>query len=254
MLHQLKRHPFAVRAWFRHSLVLTYAFPEKVLSPLLPPGLELDTFKGLGFVAIALVQTENLRPEMMPEWLGQNFILTGYRIFARYRTTKNRGLRGLRILRSDTNRRLMAFTGNFLTHYNYRVARVDLRETADRLDVKVSTPQAEADLDFTALLKESPAPLPVESPFPDQRRARLFAGPLPFTFDYEPETHSIILIEGEREKWHPQPIEVEVRQATFFNQSAFNKARPRLANAFIVSGIPYRWKRGVREPLPNIAK
>jgi uncharacterized protein YqjF (DUF2071 family) len=254
MLHQLKRHPFAVRAWFRHSLVLTYAFPEALLRPLLPPGLELDTYEGFGFVAIALVQTENLRPERMPAWLGQNFILTGYRIFARYHTTENRVLRGLRILRSDTNRRLMALAGNFLTHYNYRFARVQWQETSDHLDIKVSTPHAEADLDFTAFLKKEPAPLPTESPFPDHRRARLFAGPLPFTFDYERETHSIILIEGEREEWHPKSIAVEVRQAIFFNQCAFKKARPLLANAFIVSGIPYRWKPGVREPLRNVPK
>jgi len=252
MLHQLKRHLFAVRAWFRHSLVLTYAFPAEILRPLLPPGLELDTYEGLGFVAIALVQTEKLRPETMPAWLGKNFILTGYRIFTRYRDNENRVLRGLRILRSDTNRRLMVLAGNFLTHYNYKLARVQWRETPDRLDIKVSTPQTEADLDFTAFLKTEPAPLPAGSPFPDHRRARLFAGPLPFTFDYEPQTHSIILIEGEREEWHPKPIEVEVREAAFFQQSAFNNTRPILANAFIVSGIPYRWKRGVRQPLPNI--
>jgi uncharacterized protein YqjF (DUF2071 family) len=254
MFYQLKRHPFAVRAWFRHSLVLTYAFPEQVLKALLPPGLELDTFEGLGFVAIALVQTENLRPETLPSSFGQNFILTGYRIFARYRTKENRVLRGLRILRSDTNRRLMAFAGNFLTHYNYHLARAHWREATDRLDIKISTPHAEADLDFTAFLKEEPAPLPTGSPFPDQRRARLFAGPLPFTFDYEAKTHSIILIEGEHEEWHPKPIEVEVREATFFHQNAFKNARPVLANAFIVSGVPYRWKRGVRETLPNIPK
>ena len=191
---------------------------------------------------------------MMPPGIGQNFILTGYSIFASYRTRENRVLRGLRILRSDTNRRLMAFAGNFLTHYNYHLARMQWRQTPDRFDINVSTPHAEADLDFTAFLKKEPAPLPAGSPFPDHRHARLFAGPLPFTFDYERETHSIILIEGEREEWHPKAIAVEVRHATFFNQNAFKKARPILANAFIVSGIPYRWKRGVREPLPNIPK
>ena len=33
-----------------------------MLRPLLPPGLELDTVGGYGFVAVALVQTEALRP------------------------------------------------------------------------------------------------------------------------------------------------------------------------------------------------
>ena len=62
MLHLLRRHPLPVRAFFRHCLVLTYAFPERVLVPLLPPGLTLDSYQGLGFLAIAMVQTEGLRP------------------------------------------------------------------------------------------------------------------------------------------------------------------------------------------------
>jgi hypothetical protein len=251
MFHQLQRHPFPVRAWFRRSLVLTYAFPEGLLRPLLPPGLELDTFNGLGFVAIALVQTEKLRPDFLPHWLGQNFFLAGYRIFARYKTAEQRTLRGLRILRSDTDRLLMVLAGNCLTHYQYRLARVKWRETPQQLEIKVSTPHAEADLEITAFITDSPAPLPIGSPFPDQRKARLFAGPLPFTFDYERETHSIILIEGERDEWSPKPIQVDVRKVTFFDQMHFRGTKPILANAFLVSQIPYRWKRGVREMLPR---
>ena len=38
----LKRHPIPVKAHFRHSLVLTYAFPKQLLAGLLPPGLILD--------------------------------------------------------------------------------------------------------------------------------------------------------------------------------------------------------------------
>lgn len=110
MLHLLKRHPLPVRAFFRHCLVLTYAFPERVLAPLLPPGLTLDSYlsddQRLGFLAIAMVQTEGLRPVGVPAALGQNFFLSGYRIFSRFRTAAGRSLRGLRILRSDTDREL----------------------------------------------------------------------------------------------------------------------------------------------------
>jgi hypothetical protein len=35
--HLLRRHPFPVVAHFDTSLVLTYAFPARVLEPLLPP-------------------------------------------------------------------------------------------------------------------------------------------------------------------------------------------------------------------------
>jgi hypothetical protein len=251
MVHLFQRHPLTVEAWFRHSLVLTYAFPRKILEPLLPPGLVLDGLGDFGFVAVALVQTERLRPALLPAFFGQDFFLTGYRIFARYRMAGGRNLRGLRILRSDTNRRMMKLAGNLLTHYQYRLARVEWREAPDRLDIKVHTPNAEADIDLTAFIDGAPAPLPIESPFSNPREARLFAGPLPFTFDYEPETHSIVMIEGERKNWKPKPVRVDVENLTFLEGANFEGVRPILANAFLVSGVPYRWKRGVREALPN---
>jgi Uncharacterized conserved protein (COG2071) len=93
MLHLLKRHPLAIQAYFEWVLVLTYALPESALRPRLTPGLALDTFQGCGFLAIALVQTRALRPAGLPAALGQDFFLSGYRIFTRL-AVGGRSLRG----------------------------------------------------------------------------------------------------------------------------------------------------------------
>jgi hypothetical protein len=249
----LRRHPVPVTAFFRHSLVLTYAFPKTILEPLLPPGLMLDAFRDLGFVAIALVDTQSLRPSFCPAAFGRDFFLAGYRIFARRRTSTGRNLRGLRIVRSDTNRALMVRWGNRLTHYHYHLAKVDFQVRGNLMEIGIKTPRAEADLRVVADLATEPAGLPVESPFADLREARLFAGPLPYTFDYEQETHSIIMIQGVRQNWKPQPVKVEVLQNTFFQHAPFNTAKPVLANAFHLANIPYRWERGVREALTEIS-
>ncbi len=253
MLHRLKRHPLPVRAFFRHCLVLTYAFPERVLAPLLPPGLTLDSYRGLGFLAIAMVQTEKLRPVGVPAALGQDFFLTGYRVFARFRTAEGRTLRGLRILRSDADRVLMVHAGNLLTHYHYVKCEARVADADDKLEVRIDT-GGEADLHVIADLAGKPAPLPAGSPFPTLHEARNFAGPLPYTFDYEPETHSIVRIQGVRKRWNPEPVAVEVRQCTFLEREPFAREQPMLANAFHLQGVPYRWERGVLEPLPRTAE
>jgi hypothetical protein len=95
LLNLLKRHGLPIKAHLAASLVLAYAIPEGVLRPLLAPGLQLDTYGGFGFLATAMVETRDLHPA---------FFLAGYRIFTRYRTPAGRTLRGLRILRSDTDR------------------------------------------------------------------------------------------------------------------------------------------------------
>lgn len=249
MLARLRRHPIPIQAFFRHSLVLTFAYPEHILRPLLPPGLTLDGYEGNGFLAVALVQTERLRPAGLPALFGCNFFLTGYRVFARYRRPDGRVLRGLRILRSDTDNRLMAFGGNLLTHYRYRKCCAKISRTARALEIQIATPAAEADLFVRALVDEATDQPPPGSPFPDLKIARRYAGPLPFTFDYESESRQMVVIEGVREQWDPRPVRIEAVRSTFLEKPPFNAAPARLANAFLVENIPYRWKRGIVSPL-----
>jgi uncharacterized protein YqjF (DUF2071 family) len=247
----LKRHPLPMQAFFDYSLVLTYAFPEAVLRPLLPPALTLDGHGGFAFLAIAMVQTRAMRPVGCPRALGRDFFLSGYRVFTRYTRPDGKVLRGLRILRSDTDSRLMVAVGNRLTHYNYRHCVLKSVWEGDHLSLAVRTPGAEADLALRADLASVPATPPAGSPFPDWHTARRFAGPLPFTFDYEADSHWLVIIEGVRSHWQPRPIAVEVTTATFFDQPRFADTPPVLANAFLVEGVPYEWRRGVLEPLPG---
>ena len=245
MLYLLRRHPIAVTAYFRHSLVLTYALPPEILAPLLPEGLALDTFRGYAFLAIALVETEKLRPSILPAFLGRDFFLSGYRIFTRLAGGAH-SRRGLKILRSDANRGWMVRAGSLLTHYNYRLCRADLEECEGRIHWAIATAGQEADLEVVADVEGAAAALPEGSPFATIDEARRFAGPLPYTFEYEEQTRSIIGVLAERQTWDPRPVAVEVRKNTFLEHEPFCRARPILANAFYVRNVPYKWQCGRR--------
>jgi Uncharacterized conserved protein (COG2071) len=249
LLHLLKRHALPIQAHLTASLVLAYAVPEDVLKPLLAPGLQLDTYEGFGFLAIAMVETRNLRPAFLPAGCGLSFFLAGYRIFTRYRTAGGRTLRGLRILRSDTDRWSMRAFGNLLTHYGYELSRCRAQRTGSRYTVEICTRHGDADLRVEADFSEEPASPPPGSPFPNLREARKFAGPLPFTFDYEQQTHSIIRVEGVRQAWNPRPVSVQVQRNTFLEKDTFRSSGAILANAFYLENVPYAWKPGVREPV-----
>jgi hypothetical protein len=253
LLTALKRHPVPIEAFFRHSLVLTYAYPEDLLRPLLPPGLELDAHAGFGFLAIALVQTEALRPAGLPRGLGRDFFLSGYRVFSRFERPDGKILRGLRIIRSDADSRLMVLGGNLLTHYRYRKCVAEVRRINDDLDIRITTPDAEADLAVKAFVGKAAEAPPEGSPFADLAVARKFAGPLPFTFDWEAGTRRMVIIEGVRQNWNPTPVRVEVSRCTFLDRAPFDAHPRRLANAFFIENVPYRWKRGVVAELANHA-
>lgn len=237
MGYRLRRHPFAVSAHFRHSLVLAYARPASALEPLLPPTLEPDRHGELGFAAAAFVQTERMRPSLLPGSLGLNFFLGGYRIFVR--VAGRPSLRGLYILRSDTDRRLLTVFGNLFTSYRYRTV-----DAAFRLDGELLEVVVRPGVSIAADLSRRPGPLPPYSPFANVEEARRFAGPLPYTFHHEHETGRLLSVRGTRSAWDPQPVAVEVRELDFFSAGRFG-AEPILANAFYVSDVDYRWEGGV---------
>src|SRR5258708_12429138 len=126
----------------------------------------------------------------------------------------------------------MKLAGTLLTHSRYRLASIDIAPAAGRLDVRITTPAAEADLCVTAYLADRPAPLPPTSPFRSDRDARRFAGPLPWTFDYEPQTSSIVMIRGRPSQWPPHPVPVEAKPCPLLQPPPLPPPAPRLPTAF----------------------
>jgi hypothetical protein len=240
MLAFLKDHPFAVDAFFESSLVLTYAIPKEELQLLIPECLQLDTFDDKwAFVAVAMVQTKHLRPRGFPKFMGKDFFLTGYRIFVRYTTSEGKRLRGLHIIRSQTDKKKMEFFGNLFTHYNYTT--IDI-EQSTKGNIREISSKASG---LKVLVETGEAGLPEHSPFSTWKEARRYAGPLPFTFTYNEAKKEVLIIEGVRQNWEPAPVKVLEHKVAFLDELKLKEVH--LANAFIINDIPYYWKKGRKD-------
>jgi hypothetical protein len=238
----LQHHPFTVEALLARTTVLTFAAPVASLQPLVPECLTLDTFNdSWGFVAVAMVQTAGLRPQGLPAWLGHDFFLIGYRVFVRYQTQAGKNLRGLYILKSETDKPKMEWLGNLFTSYRY--ATIDLQQEVTESGLRISSEKARLAIEVNTLA-EAPE-LPTGSPFASWQQARRFAGPLPFTFSYEPKSRQVTIVEGRREDWIPRPVLVEKAQVGFVEE--LGPAGLQLASAFTMRDVPYHWKKGRTE-------
>jgi len=244
MFSFLKNHPFEIEAFFESSLVLTYAVPKEQLEQLIPACLRLDTFENkYAFVAVAMVQTKGLRPKGFPKFMGNDFFLIGYRVFVRYTTNAGKELRGLYILKSETDKKRMEVLGNIFTHYNYTTT--DIIQTNRQTLCQIQSSQSDFSVTTESQYEEA-IPLPANSPFANWKEARRFAGPLPFTFTYNPNTKQVLIIEGVRQHWIPRPVKVVEHRFSFLREIGLEDAV--LANTFIITDVPYHWKKGRIEP------
>jgi len=235
----LKNHPFAVEAFFESSVVLTFAVPKEELIEYIPNCLELDTFKDeWAFVAIAMVKTSGLRPKGFPKILGNDFFLLGYRIFVRYRNKAGKSLRGLYIIKSETDKKKMELLGNIFTHYKY--SKTDVNEFKKDNFRVIKSNQSDFEVVITDSNKSNE--IPVDSPFENWKDARKFAGPLPHTFTYDRINNSVLIIQGIRQNWTPKPTTVVNYRFGFLNNLKFKKVI--LASAFEITDVPYYWKKG----------
>lgn len=235
----LKNHPFAVEAFFESSLVLTFAVPKEQLHNFIPECLELDTFQDKwAFIAIAMVQTKGLRPKGFPKFMGNNFFLIGYRIFVRYTNNAGKRLRGLYIIKSQTDKKKMELFGNIFTHYNYSTT--DIRKTTNGNLRTIKSEQSKFQISVEQTNNE--IKIPENSPFTDWRDARKFAGPLPHTFTVNTKDKTILTILGVRQNWKPEPVKVESYHFDFLDSLKLQNIV--LANAFEIKNIPYHWEKG----------
>lgn len=242
MLNFLKDHPFAVASHFDTSLVLTYAVPKDQLQKFIPECLELDIFEDKwAFIAVAMVKTRNLRPRGFPKFLGNDFVLTGYRIFVKYNTSYGKRLRGLYIIKSETDKTKMTILGNVFTHYNYNKTDITFKRSGNEIKVASS----KSNLSVKVEEGDDQTALPSHSPFKDWKDARRFAGPLPFTFTYDSVQKEVLIIEGVREDWTPKPVKVIESRVGFIDRLHLDGAV--LANAFVIHNIPYYWKKGRKD-------
>jgi len=243
MLGFLKDHPFAVEAFFESSLVLTFAIPKDEAERLIPECLEADTFEDKwAFVAVAMVQTKDLRPKGFPKIFGSDFFLIGYRVFVRFTDRTGKRSRGLYILGSATDKKRMEFFGNIFTHYNYTTTDIDRREYDGMTEISSESSRFKIAFENSA---GDHVRLPDGSPFADWKQARRFAGPLPFTFTYDESEKTVLVIEGVRQDWKPLPVKVIDHHFSFVDDLGLSEVR--LANAFIVREVPYWWKKGRKE-------
>lgn len=238
MFSFLKNHAFAVEAFFESSLVITYATSKEQIGHLIPECLELDTFDDRwAFIAVAMVQTKSLRPKGFPKIFGNDFFLIGYRVFVRFAEKKGNRLRGLYILKSETDKRRMEFFGNMFTHYDYTTT--DINQVNNGATSEISSNHSRFKISFDERENIS---LPSDSPFTDWKEARRFAGPLPFTFTYDAIEETVLIIEGVRQHWNPKPVKILEHGFSFIDE--LNLSDVRLANAFIIRNVPYYWKKG----------
>lgn len=257
--------PLAMKGRLSECLLLSYRTPAQSVRHLVPESMELVTRGGWAFWNVVACRVDEMRPVGAPASLGVGFNHVAYRLHVKARAASGETLRGLYFVRSDADSRLIGSLGNWLTHFRFHAADVELSRAtaaaagaalAELLTLAVQGCD-EADGTADALLRvlagagdgsdqSGPATPPLGSPFSSAAEAEdvLRYCPLALAVDLDGRYLEMGEVVHDESKWRERPVRVIEAHWNFFQRLGQDDLH--LERATRVDPLDYRWRLGRR--------
>jgi hypothetical protein len=190
-----------LRGTVTRRFLVNYAVPPEVLLPLVPPGGELSTWGGYGWVSACFVHVTDLRAAGMPAALGMSFNYLVQRTRARLPFPDGELREAVLMLEPSINRRAFSLAAGMTTGVRFRLRRIDWSETADCWRVVMREPAGEVLFDVE-IPKASEGPkLPRGSMFPNAAEADRFLLGVSYGGQWQPVKRRLRLLTETHEPW-----------------------------------------------------
>ncbi|MCY2964112.1 MAG: DUF2071 domain-containing protein [Planctomycetota bacterium] len=220
-------------------ILVNYRFDPKVIEPLLPAPFRPLLVKGRAIAGICLIRLKQVRPRLLPAWMGLQSENAAHRIAVEW--DDETGVRtGVYVPRRDSSSRLNALIGGRWFPGVQHLARFQVAETPDHLSVRLDSVDGQ-----THVLVEGTVAtqLPETSVFSSISEASQFFrnGAVGYSATRTPGVFDGM--ELETDVWKVEPLAVErVESSWISNERLFPPGSVEFDSALLMRGIPHEWK------------
>jgi hypothetical protein len=229
-----------LRGVIDRRILVNYRVNPDALQAVLPPPFHPKLHRGVGVAGICLIRLRDVRPAILPGWLGVSSENAAHRIAVEWCDETGRVCEGVYIPRRDTSSRLNAFAGGRLFPGVHHHARFAVRETPDHFELDLTSDDGRTRVTVKADLA---AHLPASSVFRSLEEASKFFenGSLGYSATADPRKHQGL--ELRCHQWKVEPLAVaEVRSSFFEDESAFPRGTVEFDSALLMRGIVHEWR------------
>jgi hypothetical protein len=220
-------------------VLLNYRLDPEVLGRVLPPPFEPKLFDGHGIGGVCMIRFKELRPRLIPSWLGLGSENAAHRIAVQWQ--QDGELReGVFIPRRDTNSWFNKTLGGRVFPGIFERSRFEGSETDSSVSLRIVRADGGTEIAFAGHLAGQ---LPATSIFPSLDAAAGFfsLGATGYSATYSAghyhgmELHSL--------NWTVAPLAIDEAQSCFFDdQQRFPPGSARLDCALLMRGIEHEWR------------
>ncbi len=227
-----------VRGMIDRRILVNYRVDPAILSRVLPKPFRPKFVNDKGIAGVCLIRLKNVRPRLLPGFLGISSENAAHRIAVEWDQGGERR-EGVFIPRRDTSSRLNTLAGGRIFPGVHHHARFDVEEHDDRYRVALDSDDHRTHL----LVEGHTAPdLPAGSIFGSLQDASNFfqRGSLGYSVTQNPEMFDGLELQSF--SWKVQPLAVERVESSFFDdRTVFPPGSVEFDCALLMRGIDHEW-------------
>lgn len=227
-----------LRGVIDRRLLVNYRVDPDVLAKLLPPPFEPQLIHGHAMAGICLIRLKNVRPRLVPAWLGIRSENAAHRAAVQWHEgdeLKN----GVFIRRRDTGSRLNAWAGGRLFPGEHHHARFDVEESAERLSVALRSDDGEVNVSVRGAVTPN---WPKSSIFGSLQEASSFfrTGALGYSVTGAQGVYQGL--ELRCQTWNVQALDIEEVTSSYYDDTRFfPKGAIQYDCTLLMRGIAHEW-------------
>ena len=227
-----------IRGVIDRRILVNYRVDPAVLARLLPAPFRPKRVRGFGMAGVCLIRLKQVRPRLLPGWLGISSENAAHRIAVEW-DKGGQPCEGVFIPRRDTSSRLNALVGGRLFPGLHHHAHFDVAEGGGRYRVALDSDDGRTHLLVEGRVAQD---LPPSSVFDSVQEASAFFERGALGYSVTKEAGRFDGLELRSFNWAVQPLAVERAESSFFDDPGlFPAGSAELDCALLMRGIEHEW-------------
>jgi uncharacterized protein YqjF (DUF2071 family) len=228
-----------IQGVIRRRILVNFRVDPEVMQRQLPARFRPKLQAGQAVAGICLIRLEQLRPKMMPEFVGLSSENAAHRVAVLWEDEDGVTREGVFIPRRDTNSPVNLLLGGRVFPGEHHKATFEVEESGDKISLSIRSEDEAVAVDVAGEVAEA---LPPNSIFPSLEAASSFFEAGSLGYSATSDANRLDGLKLKTEEWEVEPLEVEKVYSSFFaDEGKFPKGSVEFDNALIMRNIAHEW-------------
>lgn len=230
----------AIKGIIRRRILLNYRVSPEAVERLLPGNFRPKIFNGHAIAGICLIRLEQVRPKMLPAWLGVSSENTAHRIAVEWEDAEGQVREGVFVPRRDTDSLFNSIAGGRIFPGVHHHSEFQVQDAGGKISLSVKATDGEAPL--VEIEAEETEDFPASSIFKSLEESSRFFEKGCIGYSSRPDSCVLDGLLLKVPEWRVASLAInKVRSSFFDDRTIFPADQIEFDHALLMRDIEHEW-------------